>query len=202
MPVNSSTVQRHIQHRRERLAFIRLGGFSWHIVPGLFIALALALPAFCSGVSTAQEQQVKAAFLINFAKFIDWPAEAQILTFCVAGDQSMEAFLETASVGKSVGSRQLKVRSAGSATSLSDCNIVYLGRSEKKKAPQMAQLLSGKRVLTVSEFCELGADGIVFNFFIEQERVRFEVNLGAAARANLKISSQLLKLARIVPDKQ
>ena len=80
---------------------------------------------------------------------------------------------------------------------LNSCNVIYIGRAEKKTAPQVAEAVAGKQILTVSEFPELGSQGVVINFYLDEERVRFEINLGAVARAGLKLSSRLLTLARI-----
>jgi hypothetical protein len=148
---------------------------------------------------TSDEVPVKAGFLFNFAKFVEWPAaRSGPLDFCVMGDDRMAAYLETGLSGKSIGSRRVTVRNRPGPAELQSCSVIYLGRAEKKSAPQVAQSVVGKQILTVSEFPELGSQGVVISFFVDQERVRFEVHLGAVGRAGLKISSKLLILARIV----
>jgi len=146
----------------------------------------------------SDEMSVKAGFLVNFAKFVEWSTpESDPLEFCVIGDDRMAAHLEASIAGKSVGPRLLAVRSRPDLAQLSSCSVIYIGRTDKKVASQVGQLVAGKPILTVSEFPELGSQGVVINFFLDQERVRFEVHLGALRLAGLKISSRLLMLARI-----
>lgn len=145
----------------------------------------------------SDETSVKAGFLFNFAKFVEWPANsAGSLDFCIIGDDRLAAYLETAVAGKSIGSRQLAVRTRPDMALLDSCGVIYIGR-DKKMASQAALLVAGKQILTVSEFPDLRAQGAVINFFLDNERVKFEVHLGALRRADVKISSKLLSLARI-----
>ena len=164
-----------------------------HFAIGLVVSIcAIAQPP------VSDEASVKAGFLVNFAKFVEWPATSSgTLDFCVIGDDRLAQNLETYVAGKQIGARPLAVRARPDLALLDTCSVVYIGRGRKKIASQAALLLAGKQVLTVSEFPDLAAQGAVINFFLDDERVRFEVHLGALRRAGLKISSKLLSLARI-----
>jgi hypothetical protein len=146
--------------------------------------------------SVADEVLVKAGFLLNFARFVEWPDTSAPFEFCVIGDDRIAGLLEGQLAGKNLVSRPITVRNR--PRELSSCNVVYIGRAEKKTASQIAHSLVGKQILTVSEFPELGGKGVTISFFSDEERIRFEIHLGAMKRSGLKISSKLLQLARTV----
>jgi hypothetical protein len=148
------------------------------------------------------EVSVKAAFLFNFAQFVDWPAGGTgSFNFCVIGDDQMAEYLTLNLRNQSIGSRRSVVKSALATGELTSCNIIYVGRSSKKSAPVVMQAVAGKPILLVSEFPELGDRGMAINFFLDEERIRFEVHLGALEKAGLKVSSRLLNVARIAGGK-
>jgi YfiR/HmsC-like len=150
----------------------------------------------------SDEVAVKGGFLVNFAKFVEWPDTTNSLGFCVIGDDRMAAYLEAAVAGKSVGSRSLTVKNRPDQEQMNACSVIYIGRAGKNVASEVAQSVMGKHILTVSEFPELGSRGVTISFFIDEERVRFEVHLGAVSQAGLKISSKLLALARIAGERK
>ena len=145
----------------------------------------------------SEEVAVKGAFLVSFAKFVEWPVTTTSLGFCVIGDGRMASYLEANIAGTAIDGRLLSVRNQPDLAQLSSCSVIYIGREAKAVVAQIAQTVAGKHILTVSEFPELGARGVAVSFFIDEERVRFEVNLGAVSQAELTISSKLLALARI-----
>jgi hypothetical protein len=162
------------------------------------ILCLLACPGTYGQPPVSAETAVKAAFLFNFAKFVEWPASSSgPLAFCVIGDDSMATQLEASVAGKSIGARPVVVRNRLKLEELSSCSVIYIGRGNKNAAVQAAQLVAGKQILTVSEFPELGSQGVTINFYLDDESVRFEVHLGAVKQAGLKISSKLLSLARV-----
>ncbi len=169
------------------------------ITPICLVIVGIFTCVSADGDSTpVDEVSVKAGFLLNFAKFVEWPAsQSGPIAFCVIGDGPMAASLEAGVAGKSIGSRPLVVRNRPETPELVSCSVIYIGRSDKKEAVQAAQLVAGKQILTVSEFPELGSQGVVINFYLDEERVRFEINLGAVRQAGLKLSSRLLALARV-----
>ena len=170
---------------------------------GRWIAAWLVL---MQGLSTAAqtpatERQVKAAFLYNFAHFVEWPTEAltddeRPFFICLLGSDAPRQELEQSVSGKFLDRHPIRVtqvREAGAAT----CHILFIS-ADSGQTRQWLERLHGSSILTVGEsqnFCELGG---VINFWRESEHVRFEISPRAAALAHLRPSSKLLRLARIV----
>jgi len=149
------------------------------------------------------EYQVKAAFLFNFAKFVEWPAEVfkgpeDPIRICVVGEDPFGASLDDAVRGETVNGRQLTVQRTRSTSKLRDCHLVFVPRSEKGRASGILSSLEGVGVLTVGEGDGFLTAGGIIRFVLDHNRVRFEVNLGAAQDNRLKLSSKLLSLARTV----
>lgn len=166
---------------------------------------AILLAMFCVSVSAAPpgEFEVKAAFVHNIAKFVEWPTSASargVLRLCVLGQGS---FGEAAVVlrGKPVGSTVWEVVPVTTRTNLRECQVLFIEASEAGDLPRLLGTLKGSPVLTVGDAEGYGEQGVMVNFYLEQDKVRFEINLAATSRAGLKISSQLLKLARIIQPK-
>jgi hypothetical protein len=168
----------------------------------LWLGLCLFGQAFKSpGVPAADEYHVKAVFLYNFAKFVEWPADSPAGPMCIGiiGDDPLGPELEQIVNGKTVNGRGFTVKRLKAETART-CQIVFVALSEKKRFKNILGLLKGAEVLTVGEslgFCESGG---VINFEIVDSKVHFEVNLDAAERARLKLSSKLIGLAKIVRD--
>jgi len=170
--------------------------FAFAVVELSFVGLIFASPV-------SDPALVKAGFLFNFAKFVEWPtARLGPITFCVIGDDTIAAYLESSVAGKNIGLRSVVVRNRPKSAELNTCSVIYFGRSEKNKAGTIATSLAGAQILTVSEFPELGPKGVAINFFLDQERLRFELHPDAVALAGLKVSSSLLVVARIPGDKR
>ncbi len=163
-------------------------------------ALLCAAGAVRAGAPT--EYEVKAAFLYNFARFVEWPAESRPpgATFVVAvlGQDPFGPALDEVFRNKSVDGRRVEVRRVSRALDAAQSQILFVSSSEKERLPAILQGLREKPVLTVGEdaaFTELG--GIV-RLHSAQERVRLQINLAAASRGKLRISSQLLRIADVV----
>lgn len=172
---------------------------------GRFYSLALLTISLCAAPvrsQSATEYQVKAAFLYNFAKFIEWPSDAFYspeapLILGVLGDDPFGATLDTTVRGKMANGHPLVVRRFSHVQDLRACHVLFISHSEKERLPQILGNLRGLAILTVSEVDRFSDHGGVITFFIEQNRVRFEINIATADRAGLKISSKLLSVARI-----
>ncbi len=178
-----------------------------------FCAVLSLLLVVSSGIavapfSLAQEEkpteyQVKAAFLYNFAKFVEWPSDAfadprSPIVLGILGEDPFGALLSEMVAGKTVNGRRLEVRHFRRGENFRDCHILFISSSEKRSVPLILGSLGGMSVLTVGETEGFAASGGTINLFLEQNKVRFEVNVEAATRSRLKISSKLLALARIV----
>jgi hypothetical protein len=152
---------------------------------------------------TASEYEIKAAFLYNFGKFVSWPAEdlkdsGKPFVVCILGQDPFGPLMDQMVLGKPVQDRQLAVRRPRTAAETSGCNILFISQSEQEKVSAVLQALDARSVLTVSEVDQFLEHGGIINFRNDQNRIRFDINVTAAERGNLKISSQLLKLARRV----
>jgi len=188
----------------------RSGPWGGTVAPRTDVALAATLClVLAAGPAPAQkppngslEYAVKAAFLYNFAKFVEWPdspaAPPSTLTLCVLGTDPFGEALETAVLDKTVRSRTLSVRRLQGLEDLGPCPILFIASSEVGRLPQILERLRGAPVLTVGESDGFARAGGMIGFFLEENRVRFEVNLGAAEAAGLRISSRLLGVAKVV----
>jgi len=151
----------------------------------------------------AGEYQVKAAFLYNFAKYVQWPADAQAVqtgTFVITvlGNDPFGPSLDETLRGKTIDRLKVVVRRASTAEELRASQIVFISASERGQLPVILKRLEGAPTLTVAEMDDFAERGGVIGFRMDGDRVRLDINPSAAARARLRISSELLKLARIV----
>ena len=156
---------------------------------------------FSAGAATADppsEAAVKAAFVYNFAKFVEWPANlsaADAMTLCVAGTRPELAVSLAGLAGKSVQGHTLAVKNNVNAADLESCHVLFLGND----ARPLAGLARGRAgLLTVSDIPGFAQSGGIIGLFSEGDKIRFEINPRSAEAAGLKLSSQLMKLAKVV----
>jgi len=168
------------------------------------VLLALTVAAGIAGADepSAEEYQVKAVFLFNFAKFVEWPAAAfksgdDPFEICVLGRNPFGTQLEDVVRGKTVGKRTFVVRSVSTAKQAAGCHVVFVGGSEQKRVQPVIDELKGASILTVGESADFLENGGIVNFKIKDSRVRIEINSQCAERAQLRISSKLLSLADV-----
>jgi len=181
-------------------------GFVHRLCCGTIIAVLalLVLSAEKStGAQTTEEYRVEAAFLFHFAQLVDWPPDAQkgvdnSLLLCTIGDDPFQGALEETVAGKTVGNRIIHIRHLGEPQDMQACQIVFIGKTQSKHIPMLVASLHNAPVLTVGEAANFLAAGGMIRFVLEENRVRFEINLGAAESARLKIGSRLLVLAEHV----
>jgi hypothetical protein len=148
------------------------------------------------------EYQVKAGFLYNFAKFIDWPIEAfpardSAFTICLADDPFRGA-VQRAVQGETWNGRPLSVRQIDSGSDVRRCQVVYISLAARQKTMEILMAAANAPVLTVGETADFIAAGGIIRFTQSGRSIRFEINPDAAERASLKVSSRLLRLADIV----
>lgn len=152
---------------------------------------------------TASEYEVKAAFLVNFAKYVEWPASVfsspvSPVRLCILGQDPFGATLNEL-VDKSAGTmRSLAVERVPTAEAAGDCQIVYVDREYRWEIHRDLALLRDKPVLTVGESRDFIDAGGVVAFRVEEGRVRLTISLPASRQSQLKISSRLLGLAKVV----
>ena len=172
-------------------AFTRIGS-----VTAAFVALALSLTPVTGGAQGALD--AKAELLLNIARFVEWPESKDQLTFAVLGDDDLAAVVASTLSTKTLPGRKLYVRCIRRPEDARDCQVLFIAPSEADRIPQVVQALEGHSVLTVADTPGFTSAGGMVDFVQENERVRFEINLGTAEKARLKISAKLLALARIV----
>jgi len=175
------------------------------IVGTSLLTAAMLVCTHASAENAAQgpsEYQVKAAFLYNFVKFVDWPAARKEgpIELCVLGKDPFGGALERVVEGKSVNGRPLVIRRIGDIAAARSCHVLFVSRSEAGRVSLIAKKVHAWNVLTVSDvdrFCERGG---IITFLMEGQRVRFRINTKMAATAGLTISSKLLQLAVVKPE--
>jgi hypothetical protein len=164
-------------------------------VVALFSAALLSVAPLTRSAESDREDELKAAYLFNFTKLVEWPAttRADTLTVCFVGASSVsEAFARTVG-GKQVGARQLVVKAApAGGNAAAGCNVIYF---EGSLATRVAALESSSMALTVSDAHDFAVSGGIIELFAEGNRLRFNINLQRAQHAGLRISSSLLQLA-------
>ncbi len=152
------------------------------------------------------EYRVKAAFLYNYAKLVDWPTNAFAtsstpITIGVLGQDPFGPALEKTIDGKKIGDRGLAIKRFRSVGDIHDCHVLFICQSERGRLPVILAALQGKSILTVGECDHFVESGGMIQLIKQDDAVRFRVNLGAANRASLRISSKLLRVAeRVVAD--
>ena len=151
------------------------------------------------------EHVVKAAFIVNFVTFIEWPARAfdsedAPFVIGIVGEDAFGSVIDRAAKEKNADGRAFVVKRLEWGSEMKGCHVLFLSASEKDKLKELAELLKDTPILTISETPGFTKHGGIINFFVEDEKVRFEINVDAAKRAKLAISSKLLRLAKIVKD--
>ena len=156
--------------------------------------------------TTAKEYRIKAAFLFNFANYVEWPPDTfkeanSPLTYCTVGEDPFEGVLDQSLNAKSVGTHPLRVQHLKAPENFQGCQIVFIGANEKKRIAAILESLKQTPVLVVGESSRFVQQGGTVGFLSEENTVRFEVNLDAAQRARLNISATLLSVAKTVIDR-
>jgi hypothetical protein len=170
-----------------------------------FVSLSLIWLLLAGGIGRAQdspptEYQIKAAFLFNFAKFVEWPPAAfsggtSPIIIGILGENPFHEELARMVQSKTIDGRPLVVKELHSPAEAVNCHILFISTSEKARLPQILKGLKGAGVLTVGETDHFTENGGMINFVLKGAKVRFEINKDAAASAGLKISSKLMSLA-------
>lgn len=173
----------------------RLSVALWLLLVAEFAASALSASP---QQAKPEEYQVKAVYLYNFGKFVDWPpaaAQGDSFAICVLGRDPFGPMLDTTLAGESIGDKKLVARRIATVQEASACRILFVSVSEAGRLKQILAGVEKSGVLTVSDAPDFMASGGMIQFVLSDNKVRFEVNLGAAEKAGLKFSSQLLKVA-------
>ena len=169
----------------------------------IVVASCILFAAAFSGAQTvrsapANEYQVKAAFLFNFAKFVVWPSNAfsdanAPLVIGVLGQDPFGSYLDDIVRGERVDNRQLVVQRYRSTGEIKNCHVLFISRSESDRLNQVVSSLKYRSVLIVTD-ADGGEGGVIIRFVTEGNKIRFKIDTQAAKASNLTISSKLLRL--------
>lgn len=173
-------------------------------------ALWFALLLCLSVTSLAQqvhptESQVKAAYLFNFGKFVQWPIDhgpsGASFELCVLGQDPFGPVLDATVAGESISTRKIAVVRISKVSEAGPCNVLYISGSEGSRLGQILEAVRHSGTLTVSDIPHFVERGGIIGFVKQQDRIRFEVSRGAAEDSHLALSSELLKVALRVVNK-
>jgi hypothetical protein len=174
----------------------------WAMLAIVTCSLARVAPAADAKTPTVHE--IKAAFLLNFPKYVEWPASAfgektSAIVLTILGDRKVEGELRRMAAGKSFNGRGFEVRAAGSPAEVSmDTHIVFIGAAERRHTLEVISRLGASHVLTVGDNENFTASGGMINLARNERRIQLEINLVPADAASLKISSKLLRVADVI----
>jgi YfiR/HmsC-like len=174
----------------------------------LIVGLSLLAPASAPASApndgkVVSEYELKAAFLFNFARFVEWPADAfpnasAPITIGILGEDPFGSALEGIVANEDVRARRLVVRRFASLEDVKPCHMLFVTSKESKRMKDLVARLGSGSTLTVGESNDFTAQAGMIGFETVRNRLRLRINLGAARAARLTISSQLLRQARIV----
>lgn len=153
--------------------------------------------------TTYSESEVKAAYLYKFSGFVDWPdtvfsSDKAPFLIGVLGDDPFQSILDKTIEGKKAKDHPVAAKRSNIPSDLKECHIVFISASEKNRIESIIAEFATEPVLTVSDSEDFVKQGGVIGLVNIDDKIRFEVNLDAAKKAGLKISSQLLDVARVI----
>lgn len=160
------------------------------------------LPAADPGLPAVIEYQIKASFVYTVAKFVEWPegafrdSDTPLILGILADDAASEAITETLR-GRRVHNRNLIVKRLKDPKSARDCQILYVSSLEGRSLPDLLSQVASAGILTVGEGSDFAASGGILGLTLRESLVQFEVNIAAAQRAGLTISSKILRLGHV-----
>jgi hypothetical protein len=167
------------------------------------LAWLVATAPYSVAAQRLSQQEIKAAYLINFAKFTEWPAASfpraeTPIVIGVAGDETLRHAIDRLAKGKLFGGRALRTRSVDHPADASQTHLVFFADSTESQTANILRLVSGLPVLTVGDAEGFSGAGGMIGVFLEDDRLRFDIRVDIAERAGLKVSSRVLMLARTV----
>ena len=177
---------------------------SWRLLAGLLFLVSLAGASLQAESATTLERKSKAVFLLNFARFTEWPDEAfkdaeSPLGLCFLNPEPYRELWEWLRK-QTVKNRRLTIHSYEEVIQGEKCHLFFINTSDEKELDRVLESLSSLKLLTVGEAKAFSKAGGVINFVTMERKLRFEINLEAAKRNNLKLSSKLIRLGISVKD--
>ena len=155
----------------------------------------LILPAGLGYTQVNSESQLKAAFLVNFLKYVEWPAPRTTTNLCLFGRDSLGPYL-AAYEGKHIGGRELRIRKVSSPEQIADCQQLFISETEEARFAVVMRWVDKQAILTISDAEAFTREGGAIALVRSEGRLQFDVNADALARAGLRANPQMLRLAR------
>lgn len=146
------------------------------------------------------EAQIKASYLVNFVRYVEWPASGSAYLICLLGRDTLATQL-AAYEGRTVGGRELRIRRIGNIAAATECNVVFAPESEESRFPALLKAMDGLPILTVSDSEAFLGEGGAITLVRHEGRLQFDVNANALVKAGLKADSSMLRVARRVVGK-
>ncbi|HYR89234.1 MAG TPA: YfiR family protein [Terriglobia bacterium] len=173
------------------------------LIRSFVLGLLMLIPVMTFAQSV-DEYEVKAAFLFNFTKFVEWPPAADLHSFdtCILGDDPFGSTIDRLTRGKTVNGLPIQVRRLKEVADAKQCQIVFVSSVEKSKAARLAEAVRGTRILTVGETEDFARAGGMVYLSMENSRVSLVINAAAAESSGLKVSAKLLALATIYKNEK
>ena len=174
------------------------------IAATIFLVLSLHLET-CFPQQNPTEYELKATFLFHFARFVQWPATAfqspsDPIVIGILGEDPFGAYLDRLLENKQIKGHPLMVNRYTDIHEVTNCYILFISRNYQNHLKDIFSILRDKNVLTVSEIRHFAVHGGMIKLFTRAHKIRFAINYNAVLRANLKMSSRLLRLAQIVDE--
>ena len=175
------------------------------VLPRSYIAATLLAFLACAGAARASdrgEYEVKAAFLVNFTHFVEWPGtdSAGPFNVCVVGPDPFGTVLDKVVGDRTVNGRPIAIKRVAPSTPDGSCQIAFLNDLDRGTILRLLPVLEKSHTLTVGDSRDFAQRYGVIGFTVENQRVSLAVHPGHAARCGLKINSQLMRVATIVSD--
>ncbi len=162
------------------------------------VLLLLALPGMASHPQVSSEPQLKAAFVVNFLKYVEWPASsASTATICLFGRDTLGSYLSTYE-GRLIGGRELRVRRINGPDQVAECQVLFIPETEDARVGVVLRWADGLPVLTVSDVDGFARQNGAIALVRADGRLQFDINVDVLNRAGLKPHSQMMRLARQV----
>jgi len=169
----------------------------YHLARRIAVLLLLALPGeYCVG-EVATENQLKAAFLVNFLKYVEWPSNTSTATICLFGRDTLGTYLTTYE-GRSIAGRELRIHRITGPDQVAACQVLFIPDIEEARYDAVLRWVENLPVLTVSDSDVFTRYGGAIALVRVDGRLQFDINLDTLNRAGLKPSSQMMRLARQV----
>lgn len=165
------------------------------------VCVAAVIAGRIARAAEVSEYALKAEFIERFTHFISWPtsafagADAPFL-ICVLGESPFGGYLDQMTAGRSIRERKVRLHQPKEPAEARRCHVLFVARSEKAKLAAILGQTGDKPILTVGDTEGFAQRGVLINFYLDGDKVRFEVNAEAIKKSGLSVSAQLMSLAR------